>query len=98
MNNQYSTRSVPAGDIICGDTMNLVQNAFVVKEINFEPAARLAAKGIYPLLTGVGYVYLKDTHGRILGTANVVPGIRAPKPDEQLTKLEKQQLKLFGLL
>lgn len=70
-----------------------------------EVAVRLAHKGIFPITgnshqIGMTKFYMRDINGLIIGASVVDAELlsKVPKQNKNLTKVERNQLRLIGLL
>lgn len=86
----------------CSDIPNPIQALFA--NVCDEAAVRLAHKGIFPI-DGTGdlgkiKMYFKDRNGLIIGTSNKDESLLSilPKPNKNLTRIERNQLKAIGLI
>lgn len=102
MKNTCSNEMLKAEPYKCGDDINTIQQLF--GNICNEAAVRLAHKGVFPIAAtgdlGNQKIYFKDFNGLIIGTSNKDESLlsQTPKPNKRLTKIERNQLKLMGLL
>lgn len=86
----------------CAEIQNPIQELF--GNVCNEVAVRLAHIGIFPIEAtgdlGNVKIYFKGKEGLIIGTSNKDESLlsQTPKPNKNLTKIERNQLKLMGLL
>lgn len=87
----------------CKDIPNPIQELF--GNVCNEASVRLAHMGIFPIDAkspelGNCRIYFKDVNGFIIGTSNKDEALlsQSPKPNKNLTRIERNQLTKMGLL